>query len=146
MDDCCLTGIAMCVPLLLAYAGNRDAQELAVRGLLQLTHKNEDMVRQVLWFGDALAWLLAAPRGAAAAAATDGDGGGGGGLVGGLLHAVCSSYSDGKLELDEVLRRFRAGAPADSDAVAVDPSADDAAAFHGGAVDGVPQAAVFSVR
>ena len=136
MDDCCLTGIALCVPLLLAYAGNRDAQELAVRALLQLTHKSEDMVRQVLWFGDALGWLLAARRDAPGAAAASG----------GLLHAVCSSYSDGKLELAEVLQRFRAGRPGDSEAVAVDPSADDAAAFHGGAVDGVPQAAVFSVR
>jgi hypothetical protein len=58
MDDLCLTGINFATPLLLAYRQDRDAQELAVRCLLQLTHKNEDMVQQCLWWGDLLRALL----------------------------------------------------------------------------------------
>jgi hypothetical protein len=58
MDDLCLTGINLALPLLLAYSCDRDAQEYAVRALLQLTHKNEDMVQQCLWWGDLLRAVL----------------------------------------------------------------------------------------
>ena len=61
MDDLCLTGINLALPLLLAYACDRDAAELAVRCLLQLTHKNEDMVLQCMWWGDLLRALLPQP-------------------------------------------------------------------------------------
>lgn len=59
MDDVCLTGIAMAVPVLLSYVGNRDAASVAVRSLSQLTHKHDDMVQQAVWWGDLLAQLLA---------------------------------------------------------------------------------------
>ena len=146
LDDCCLTGIALSVPLLLTYAGNRDAQEAAVRSLLQLTHKSEDMVRQVLYFGDLLSLLLSI----AAAAASDSDnppsspisssihGGSGGGFsVPDLLARLCTSYSDGKLDLPVVLANFSASI--DPSSAPGDPSAPDSLAFFG------PHA-VFSVR
>jgi hypothetical protein len=69
MDDLCLTGINFATPLLLAYRQDRDAQELAVRCLLQLTHKNEDMVQQCLWWGDLLRAILPPAAAAAPAAA-----------------------------------------------------------------------------
>ncbi len=59
MDDLCLTGINLALPLLLAYNSDRDASELAARCLLQLTHKNEDMVQQCLWWGDLMRAILA---------------------------------------------------------------------------------------
>jgi hypothetical protein len=96
MDDLCLTGINLATPLLLAYRQDRDAQELAARCLLQLTHKNEDMVQQCLWWGDLLRALLpseraaaSAPPGAPAASAQD------------SLAAVFASFSP--LRLREVL-------------------------------------------
>jgi hypothetical protein len=143
LDDCCLTGIALCVPILLAYAGDRDAQETGARALLQLTHKSEDMARQVGVFGDVMAALLGNAAAAAATAAAQGtpprapaptpprD-------VRALLRGACASYTDGALDLEGVLATF-AGGPPDPTAPAGDPSAHDAPAFHG------PRA-VFSVR
>jgi hypothetical protein len=58
MDDLCLTGIAICVPLLFAYSANRDECEIAIRTLLQLTHKNEDGVLQALAWGDLLRHII----------------------------------------------------------------------------------------
>lgn len=80
MSDCCLAGIAAAAPLLLAYyatasatapgtggqsqsvaettQSSRQLAEQAVRSLLQLTHKSEDMVEQAMWFGDLLRGIL----------------------------------------------------------------------------------------
>jgi hypothetical protein len=145
LDDCCLTGIALATPLLLAYAGNRDAQEAAVRALLQLTHKTEDMVRQVLMFGDVLALLLANAAAAAAAGGATSTDSATPTLppprthdVPTALTAVCASYSDGRVHLPEVAARFAAHPP-DTAAGPGDPAAADAPAFHG-------PAALFSVR
>lgn len=173
LDDCCLTGIAMSVPLLLAYSGNRDARELAVRSLLQLTHKSEDMVRQVMWFGDLLSVLLANARASDAAKASDnpptahasdseskesnaapdqGVAAAHSFDVGAAFEALFTTYSDGKISLPEVAARF-APRPRDTGA---DPSGPPASPLPAAACEDDPSAedepafhgpaAVFSVR
>jgi hypothetical protein len=62
LDDSCLTGLALSVPALLAYLGQRDMQEVAVRAMLQFTHKSEDMVAQILVLADLLNLLLLPPH------------------------------------------------------------------------------------
>ena len=159
LEDCCLTGLALAAPLLLAYSGDRRAGEVAARCLLQLSHKSEDMVRQAMLFGDALAGALAAAAARAAARAAaqaQAQASAQGGApapphhaphLGALLESLAGAFSGGKVDLAEVLARFSAGgesstaggeAPAEAREPA-DPAARDAPAFHG------PRA-VFSVR
>lgn len=87
MEDLCLTGIALCVPLLLAYSGDRCTREKAVRALCQVTHKSEGMVQQVMWWGDLLDSVV------------------GGGDVQGAIHALFASFAEGRMDLGEVLAR-----------------------------------------
>jgi hypothetical protein len=87
MEDLCLTGIALCVPLLLAYSGDRGTREKAVRALCQVTHKSEGMVQQVMWWGDLLDSVV------------------GGGDVQGAIHALFASFAEGRMDLGEVLSR-----------------------------------------
>jgi hypothetical protein len=68
MEDACLSSAALCIPLLLAYAGDRDGALLAVRCALQVSHKSQLAVEQAAVWGDLLAALLA-PHAAAGAAA-----------------------------------------------------------------------------
>jgi hypothetical protein len=113
MDDVCLTSLALAAPLLLAYAGDRDARERAVRCLLQLTHKSEDAVRQALDFGDLLALLLAPHvRGAGAGSGAGVGAGAGAGACAGAgadvqaaLHASFATFAEGRMDLTEVLSR-----------------------------------------
>ena len=111
MDDVCLTSLALSAPLLLAYAGDRDACELAVRCLLQLTHKSEDAVRQSLFFGDLLRGLLApyvaagAAAGSPAAAGPPAAAGTDAGSVQALLHSSFATFAEGRMDLAEVLSR-----------------------------------------
>ena len=101
MDDLCLTGIAICVPLLLAYSANRDDCEIAVRTLLQLTHKNEDGVKQALAWSDLLKHILAPHtlsmhQGHSIIPSLS---------VNQALRCSFDSFSEGRLNLDEVLSR-----------------------------------------
>jgi hypothetical protein len=77
MEDACLSSAALCLPLLLAYAGDRDGALLAVRCALQVSHKSELAVAQAVAWGDLLAALLApyaaAAGGGGAAATTEDD-------------------------------------------------------------------------
>lgn len=95
IDDCCLTGIALSIPLLLAYATDPAAATAATRALLQYTHKSEDMARQVGWFGDIIAALLEQVRSGAPDANAICD----------VLVGACRSLSDDKVDLWEVLGR-----------------------------------------
>ncbi len=123
MDDVCLSGIALCVPLLLAYAANRDAAEVAVRCLSQLTHKAEDTVSQAMWWGDLLAGVLAgaaarggdgssaapapaaAPAQAPAAAAAPAAPAVPPAPVQALIHAAFATFAGGRMDLGDVLSR-----------------------------------------
>lgn len=59
MEDACLSSAALCLPLLLAYAGDREGARLAVRCALQVSHRSELAVEQAMAWGDLLAALLA---------------------------------------------------------------------------------------
>lgn len=101
MDDLCLTGIALCIPLLLAYSGNRDDCEISVRTLLQLTHKHEDGVKQALAWGDLLKQILAPhtstlQHGNSRIPALS---------VDDALKCSFEAFSEGRMNLDEVLSR-----------------------------------------
>jgi len=63
MDDCCLSGLELATPALLAYLGRRPHGMLAVRSQLQYTHKSEDMAFQAGMWGDALRLLMHAALG-----------------------------------------------------------------------------------
>jgi hypothetical protein len=105
MDDVCLTALALALPLVLAYAADRDAAELAVRCLLQLTHKHEDAVAQALGLGDLLAQLLAPhlPRaGAGEGYAPETPRGCG---VQAALRSSFATFAEGRMDFDEVLAR-----------------------------------------
>ena len=55
MDDVCLTGLALSTPIILSYLGaSRSTIETALRCVLQITHKAEDMIQQSLWYSDLL--------------------------------------------------------------------------------------------
>ena len=100
MEDACLSSIALALPLLLAHAADRDGALLAVRCLLQVTHRSELAVAQAAAFGDLLAALLApyAPGGA-------GGRGEDPGFVAAALGAACATLSEGRTSLPEVLAR-----------------------------------------
>ena len=141
LDDCCLTGLCLATPLLLAYCGNRDAAELASRSLLQFTHKSEDMARQVQLWGDLLAAVLAA---AAAAAAVPDESGSAYDTIERAMIAACAAFSDGRVDLQAACSTF----PCDAsfgDPLATEVRAEaamhasDAAAFYG-------SKAMFSLR
>jgi len=96
MDDLCLTGINLCLPVLLAYGADRDAQELACRCLLQLTHKNEDMVQQCMWWGDLLREVLGRH--------TSGSGSGSGSSSSSVQQAIGAVFSSfSPLDLPDIL-------------------------------------------
>lgn len=127
LDDCCLTGLALAFPNLLAYAFNRDAADLACRAQLQATHKSEDMAGQAMWLGDLIRGILAA-TGASRTADKDLSPA----AIKALFEAITLSFSNDKVSLPQVLEKFPlpAGEPAWK---------ADEAAFHG------PEA-VFSLR
>ena len=100
MDDLCLTGIALCIPLLLCYSGNRAVCEKAVQCLCQLTHKNRGMVNQVMWWGDLLGHVLSGSEKSAPAAFPDSSID-----IEGAIDAVFESFSEGKVNLKEVCAR-----------------------------------------
>lgn len=113
MADCCLTGLALSLPLLLAYHGNRDAQEAAVRVCTQFTHKSEDMVRDIMCLADLVNNLLSPHYNNRMTEPADGggDGGGGDAAVTGdksvlqLLATVFAATSVTPMSLHEVLSR-----------------------------------------
>ena len=126
LDDCCLAGLCLATPALLAYCGSRDAGELAARTLLQLTHKSEDMARQALLWGDLLAAILAA--------AARGTGGDALDSIESALVAATAAFSDGRVDLEEAVAAFPCsasfedGAEDEADAAM---HAADIGAFHG---------------
>jgi ADP-ribosylglycohydrolase len=105
MSDCCLTGLAVATPPLLAYLCNRDAAVLATRCVHQLTHKTDAMAEQSGAWGDLLAALLAPVAAAAAAASSSSPAAQAPSSPHAALRAAFSTFSEGRLELDEVLAR-----------------------------------------
>lgn len=118
MDDCCLSGLVLSLPLILTYAFDRYEFELAVRCLLQYTHKSEDMIRQCLFWYDMIVKLIGAVTHPQASTHEEETA-----AVLAIIEALTRTFSHGKLDLP-----------------AVDAVADtEEAAFHGAQ-------AVFSVR
>ena len=96
MEDACLSSAVLVLPLLLAYAGDRDARLLAVRCALQVSHRSELAVAQAGAWGDLLAALLAPHAGGAAARQGDPA------FVADALEAACASLG-GKTPLAAAL-------------------------------------------
>ena len=126
LDDCCLAGLCLATPALLAYCGSRDAGELAARALLQFTHKSEDMARQALLWGDLLAVILAAAVRGTGCDALD--------TIESALVAATAAFSDGRVDLEEAVAAFPCSASfedgAEDEAEAAMHAAD-IDAFHG---------------
>jgi ADP-ribosylglycohydrolase len=133
LDDCCLTGLALSMPTLLAYLLNRDAADLACRSQIQFSHKSEDMATQVQWLGDLLRGIVAATGAVGNSSGASNEDDDKTTNIKALFEGITLSFSNDKVSLPEVIAKFTSTDPSEP------PWKADEAAYHG------PEA-VFSSR
>jgi ADP-ribosylglycohydrolase len=104
MEDSCLSSLVLALPIALMYAHNSDAAAIAIRTAAQFTHKSETASSQATIWGDLITTLIAPYVANKNKATTNHEDVGGLGLVRNALTAACTTLSEGRTDLNEILK------------------------------------------
>ena len=117
MEDSCLSSLVLALPIALMYAHNSDAAAIAIRTAAQFTHKSDAASTQAALWGELITTLIApyANKNSATnmtktmttttttTTTTNHANGGSLGLVRNSLTAACTTFSEGRTNLNEIL-------------------------------------------